>query len=177
MFNPAAGELLLRCLRGRALASPCLIFASAVSTTAYVTAYTRAGSTTDVQIVRRYVKALADGQRDVEWVGFDVRSGGKQQGTAAPTQTIPQRSFINPLLLYLTGTKPEQDQAHIDYAASLGITVVTLFSMDELRRYVDTNQGVCQRGGFGSSLMMPHRRVAPDGWGALSALYHAERTP
>ncbi|KAJ7318230.1 hypothetical protein DFH08DRAFT_402516 [Mycena albidolilacea] len=71
-FNPAAGELLLRFLRGRLLASPCLIFAPAVETTAYVATYERAGSTTDIQILRGYIKALAEGVRDLEWVGFNV---------------------------------------------------------------------------------------------------------
>jgi hypothetical protein len=59
-----------------------------------------------------------------------------------PSQTSAQGQwFIRPLLIYVTGTKPEQDQVHIDYAASLGITVVSLFTTDELRRYMDANQG------------------------------------
>lgn len=139
-FNPAAGELLLRFLRGRLLASPCLIFAPAIGTTAYVAAYERAGSTTDIQILWGYIKALAEGVRDLEWVGFNVRSGAapKSFGMVAPSQ---DQWFIRPLLIYVLGTKPEQDQLHIDYAASLGITVVSLFSTDELKRYVHTNQG------------------------------------
>ncbi|KAJ6551730.1 hypothetical protein B0H19DRAFT_177565 [Mycena capillaripes] len=143
IFNPAAGELLLRYIHGRLLPSPCLIFASSVDTTAYVTAYERAGSTTDVRIVCGYIKALAEGVRDVEWVGFNVRSGSLQ---VAPSQVIPQdQVFIRPLLLYVAGTKPEQDQVHIDYAAGLGITVVTLFTTDELRRYVNANQDQLRR--------------------------------
>ncbi|KAJ7653184.1 hypothetical protein DFH06DRAFT_1474937 [Mycena polygramma] len=139
IFNPAAGELLLRYIRGRLLPSPCLIYAPSVDTTAYVTGYERAGSTTDVRVVWGYIKALAEGVRDVEWVGFNARAGTVQ---VAPPLTGPQDQwFIRPLLIYVAGTKPEQDQVHIDYAASLGITVVTLFATDELRRYVDVNQG------------------------------------
>ncbi|KAJ7434494.1 hypothetical protein B0H11DRAFT_1938591 [Mycena galericulata] len=140
MFNAAAGELLLRYIRGRSFASPCLIFGPTVATTAYVAAYSRAGSTSDVRIVWGYIKALADGVRDVDWVGFDARPGGLVGEIGPPASQIGPQCFIKPLLLYLLGTKPEQDQVHIDYAASLGITVVTLFSIDELKRYMDTNQ-------------------------------------
>jgi hypothetical protein len=106
-----------------------------------VTAYERAGSTSDVRIVRGYIKALAEGVRDVEWVGFDTRSGPAQGLRVVPSQTSAQGQwFIRPLLIYVAGTKPEQDQVHIDYAASLGITVVSLFTTDELRRYMDANQ-------------------------------------
>jgi hypothetical protein len=138
--DPAAGELLLRYLRRRQLSSPCLIFAESVATTAYVTGYGRAGSTTDVQILHGYIKALADGVRDIEWVGFDRRWG--QQPEALNHQVSAQAwYFIRPLLLYVVGTRLEQDQAHIDFAAGLGITVVTLFTTAELRRYIITNQG------------------------------------
>ncbi|KAJ7449217.1 hypothetical protein FB451DRAFT_1287843 [Mycena latifolia] len=142
--NPAAGELLLRYIRGRQIHSPCLIFGDSVATTAYVTGYARAGSTTDLQIVRGYIKALADGMRDVEWVGFDRRWGQVPPAQAAQTP-VQHGYFIRPLLLYLVGTKPEQDQAHIDYAAAQGITVVSLFSTDELRRYIVANQDQLRR--------------------------------
>ncbi|KAJ6493984.1 hypothetical protein C8R47DRAFT_1117945 [Mycena vitilis] len=138
IFNHAAGELLLRYIRGRLLPSPCLIYAPSIDTTAYVTGYERAGSTTDVRIVWGYIQALAEGVRDVEWVGFNARAGSVQ--VAPPLTGLQDQWFIRPLLLYVTGTKPEQDQLHIDYAASLGITVVTLFATDELRRYVNANQ-------------------------------------
>ncbi|KAJ6459417.1 hypothetical protein DFH09DRAFT_1231462 [Mycena vulgaris] len=141
--NPAAGEPLLRYLRGRQIPSPCLIFADSVATTAYVTGYSRAGSTTDAQIVRGYIKALADGVRDVEWVGFDTRWGQATPGHASFQTSAQDGYFIRPLLLYVLGTKPEQDQTHIEYAAALGITVVSLFTTAELRRYVAANQGAC----------------------------------
>ncbi|KAJ7023604.1 hypothetical protein C8F04DRAFT_1134056 [Mycena alexandri] len=138
IFNPAAGESLLRYLRGRLLPSPCLIFAPSVETTAYVSAYERAGSTTDIQILRGYIKALAQRIRDVEWVGFNARSGIVQMFALAPS---PQDQwFHQPLLIYIAGTRPEQDQVHIEYASALGITVVSLFSTDELKQYVHANQ-------------------------------------
>ncbi|KAJ7621032.1 hypothetical protein FB45DRAFT_928164 [Roridomyces roridus] len=137
MFNPSAGESLLRYLRGRTFLSPCLIFSpTSVATTEYVLAYTRAGSTTEPQIVFGYIRALAEGVRDTNWLGFDVKKSGSQM----PQNPTLQPHFIKPLLLYLVGTKPEQDQVHIDYASSLGITVVALFSLDGLRRYVEANQ-------------------------------------
>ncbi|KAJ7110648.1 hypothetical protein C8R44DRAFT_985809 [Mycena epipterygia] len=147
IFNPAAGELLLRHIRGYALPSPCLIFAPTVATTGYVLAYTRAGSTADPHIVRGYIKALADGVRDVEWVGFDVRSGGEAAEWQPAAQTgAAHRCFnVKPLLVYVTGTKPAQDQVNIDYAASLGLTVVSLFSTVQLRQYLETNQDELRR--------------------------------
>ncbi|KAJ6461037.1 hypothetical protein C8R45DRAFT_1029041 [Mycena sanguinolenta] len=108
-FNPAAGETLLRFLRGHLIPSPCLIFAPTVDTTAYVTAYERAGSTTDLQIVRGYIKALAEGVRDIEWVGFNVPFGARQQPFGIGSS--PQNQwFIQPLLVYVVGTRPDQDQ-------------------------------------------------------------------
>ncbi|KAF7368855.1 hypothetical protein MVEN_00211000 [Mycena venus] len=117
IFNPAAGESLLRYIRGRLLPSPCLIFAPSVDTTTY---------------------ALAEGVRDVEWVGFNVRLGTVQVLALVPS---PQDQwFIRPLLIYIAGTRLDQDQVHIDYASFLGITVVSLFSTGELKQYVLANQ-------------------------------------
>ncbi|KAF8218174.1 hypothetical protein K438DRAFT_1953010 [Mycena galopus ATCC 62051] len=143
-FNPAAGELLLRFLRGHLILAPCLIFAPAVDTTAYVAAYERAGSTTDLEILRGYIKALAEGIRDFEWVGFDVRSGAIQQSLGNVPHPEDQGS-IHSLVIYVGGTKPEQDQVNIGYAVSLGITVVSLLSTDELRRYVEANNDQLRR--------------------------------
>ncbi|KAJ7226686.1 hypothetical protein GGX14DRAFT_626744 [Mycena pura] len=164
IFNPAAGELLLRYIRGHLLPSPCLIFAPSIGTTAYVNSYERAGSTSDVQILQGYIKALAEGVRDVEWP--------KVKGTVQAfngIQPSPQdQRFIQPLLIYIAGTRAEQDQVHIDYAAFLGITVVSLFSTDELKRYIKSNQAQLRRLGAAHRLRFITQNVRRDS-GVLEA--------
>ncbi|KAJ7171060.1 hypothetical protein C8R46DRAFT_1087574 [Mycena filopes] len=146
IFNPTAGELLLRYIRGRGLLSPVLIFASSVDATSYVGAYQRAGSTSDVRVVREYIKALAEGVRDVEWVGFNARWGMVPAPPSTPSLGSEQHQlFIRPTILYVTGTQPNLDQGNIDFISSLGIMVVSFLTTDELKQYMDANQDHLRR--------------------------------
>ena len=71
-LNLAAGESLLRFLRGRHFNLPVLIFCGvSLPYTTYVRQFEHAGSTTSAQVVRNYALALANGKNDDEgWVRF-----------------------------------------------------------------------------------------------------------
>lgn len=72
-LNIAAGENILRYLRGHGFDAPVLIYCgSSLQYTNYVTTYTAAGSTTFVDVLKRYIVGLAEGKEDEEdWKGFD----------------------------------------------------------------------------------------------------------
>ncbi|KAF8234711.1 hypothetical protein L208DRAFT_1393548 [Tricholoma matsutake] len=71
-LNYAAGENILRYLRGRHYNAPVLIFTGwSVNATQYVTDYRFAGSTTDSTVCYQYISSLAaGGTDDLGWMKF-----------------------------------------------------------------------------------------------------------
>jgi hypothetical protein len=73
-LNPAAGEQILRFLRGRQYRSPVLVYCClSIELTRYVLGYKRAGSTTCMSLCLAFIEALGRGEvDDDEWEGYQA---------------------------------------------------------------------------------------------------------